>query len=1725
MNRAYRLVWSAARNAWVAVCEFARAHGKGGRSAVVALLSPALAWALPEGGQIVGGSGVISQSGSAMTVQQDTARMAVDWQKFGISASELVRFNQPSSSAIALNRVLGNSPSAIFGQLQANGQIFLVNPNGILFAPGSRVDVGGLVASTLSMNPDDFMAGRHTFRNNGGAGSVVNQGALSAANGGYIALLAPEVRNEGVITARQGTVVMAAGDAISLSMNNNLVSVQVDEAALSASIINRNAVLADDGSVVLSARARDALLNTVINNEGLIEARRVTNRGGVILLDGGDSGVVRVAGALDASGLDAGQTGGRVEILGEKVLLTGDARVNVSGDQGAGTILVGGDYQGRGSTPTAAATYIASGAQLVADAVTRGDGGKVIVWADDTTRYYGEISARGGAAGGDGGFVEVSGKKNLDFSGAVDLAAPMGRGGTILLDPTDITLQTAAGNYTVVDQGAGTADVAFATTPATMLIQISQITGLSEAYLQASNNITVANTVNMANGSSIRLLANNSIRVNASITTNGNGSVAPGSINLTASGGTLYLNAALRTNGGDVLLTGGTVTATNAGTITTTGCSSAAFARAGGNVVVNATASNGALGDITLKTITTTGGVTTTANLSGTNAGNVTLTGRNVSTTNILTDGYQAASAKANDATGVGVHGGDAGNISINASGNVTVAGYLCATGGAGVWNASWNAANPDVSRGGSGGAVNITSSGGSINVTGAITARNAAGSNAVNTAAPGQVNLRSDAGDVAVGGVITTTPRTAVTASSSSMGAGAAAGNVTITALQGNISTVSIQTGNQNTLIGGQDGGHITLKTGNAARDQLGLSNAVSYTGGNINVTGNLSTIGAAANTLQNNATYGAMASLTRGGSGGNVDINASNGSVNVTGSSTTVIATTGGQANLNTSANVLSSAGGSGGNVAIAGTGVSLGSALVVCTTANQTYTVIEASGRNAKNALGGAGGTVTIDAGAGAANLLANNSLNGTTANAAGTRFTTYVVVANAGRSDGAGIASASAGNVSVAGASVRVPHVITSGQAGYNNSAGGSGGAITLNATSGNVTLSGNLTAAGGNLQGAGASGAGGAVTLAASDGIVVQNAGAAGLAINVLGGNNHTGGNVTLTGALYESSGGAASKLTINASNASVVTLNGGTPGDATAALTTLAVNATGSGGAANGSATGKILVGDVKTKGAQTYDAGSVGQGGVRIGLQGNVTTYGTAGADTVTFSDPITLLGHSSITTGASSNDATDLITLNQTINGNKNLAVNAGLNAAVIVSAALGQSTALGAFNATGKSVTYSSAVNAESLFGRATGGNVTLNGSAALTATGAGRALELAASQDFNNSVGASALNTPAGSFLVWSSAPITGTINGASYATATTTGGVAYAFKQYNATYGATTAADANTSHSGFLYSAAPVITGVLASVTKVYDGTTVAMLTPSDFSGISGTLAGDTLGATPTTGVYDSKNVGTGNRSVSVTGTFNNVTNGSATVYGYQINVSGSGNSSITPANLTVSGLSAQDKVYDGSTVAALSANNPALQGVYGADVVSLVTSGAVGAFADPAVGSAKAVSVSGLSIGGADAANYLVNSPNLSASILAAPAPAAPVTPATPATPATTPVSTAPAVTTVATVPATAASPNAGMVLISWPGSASVPVSVVVRAPSSPANTLPSAASGVVERGGQVEIVGTQEKQLGEATEELAEKMSGGQIGIIQCGIAGGPSGLAADKRCQSVLP
>ncbi|MBU2578337.1 filamentous hemagglutinin N-terminal domain-containing protein, partial [Patescibacteria group bacterium] len=491
------------------------------------LMFPFHIFALPEGGTVVAGQAQIATPDALnMTINQSTSKTIIDWQKFGINQLEAVQFFQPGASSIALNRVVGIDPSIINGLLSANGRIFVINPNGLLVGPTGQINVNSFLASTLDIANEDFLSDRFVFSQSLGQSlaSIINQGTITAVEGGSVSLLAPAVRNEGTIVASLGKVYLLAGEQITLSFaENDLIKFAIDESVmdevigpdgnpLSDSVSNTGTISADGGEVVLSGKTAVGLVQSVVNNSGIIEAKSLVNQNGVIRLEGDEVNIVQNSGTLDVSGKEEGAKGGMVYVLGSKVGLFGYSQIDASGDKGGGKVLIGGDYQGNNpEIQNAKRTYVSPDASIKADAISEGDGGTVIVWADESTQFYGSISARGGADGGDGGFIETSGRQYLHISGSkVDASAPAGEAGTWLLDPTDVTICLACG--TDLSMLPGPIFAPDGTNPATANVDVVDITNA----LEGGTSVTIQTSGGGANLGTITV--DTAINVDLSVT-------------------------------------------------------------------------------------------------------------------------------------------------------------------------------------------------------------------------------------------------------------------------------------------------------------------------------------------------------------------------------------------------------------------------------------------------------------------------------------------------------------------------------------------------------------------------------------------------------------------------------------------------------------------------------------------------------------------------------------------------------------------------------------------------------------------------------------------------------------------------------------------------------------------------------------------------------------------------------------------------------------------------------------------------------------------------------------------------------------------------------------------------------------------------------------------------------------------------------------------------------
>jgi trimeric autotransporter adhesin len=753
------------------------------------LLLPSLVVALPTDGIVVGGSAEIQQiSPTQLTIQQTTDRAILNWQSFSIGANETVRFDQPSINSIAMNSVTGIDPSVILGNLQANGRIFLLNPNGILFGAGAQINVGGLLATTLQIRDDDFMAGRFLFAQDPlkGLKSVVNQGTIHVSDHGFVVLAAPGVSNEGVIVASLGKVVLGSGQGLSVDlMGDGLIKyalsgkvldyvMGVDGKPLSSAVSNTGMIQADGGHVILQAKASGDIFSSVVNQSGVIRARSLDNHGGTVQLLGGEemlvaataAGAMRPAGEVSGAVINTGMIDvaagapnaaqGSVTMVGERVGQFGSiVATGVEGTNGGEVVIA-----------STTRTLLASGSTIDVSGSGHSSGGRLRVWSDQDTFFDAgaAILARGGELGGNGGFVELSGKENLGYAGSVNALAPFGSAGTLLLDPRNITIAAAGAAY-----NPGVNNL-FGNTPAVdVTISAGSINAAAaNVVLQANNDITVGSAINMANaGVGIAMQAGRDINVNAAITTNN------GNISLTANDSSAIAANRLAGTGDIVFGVAGANLSAGTGNIDLTIGSSAAAPFNPGSIT-------------TVRNLTTTG--------------NITLNSRNT----------VSLSGAVNAGSGI---------VSINANSD-----------GAGAQGFTMNAGSSIAT-------TNIGVNAVSINVNGAAGGTGAVSLRNITTGAGGTLAIATNVGGNMTGGAISQVAGTTLNVGTAALSIGSATADITLSQATNNFGTVSVSRARNVTL---RDADALALGpstiSGNmavTAGDSVTQTGALSSTGG----------------------------------------------------------------------------------------------------------------------------------------------------------------------------------------------------------------------------------------------------------------------------------------------------------------------------------------------------------------------------------------------------------------------------------------------------------------------------------------------------------------------------------------------------------------------------------------------------------------------------------------------------------------------------------------------------------------------------------------------------------------------------------------------------------------------------------------------------------------------------------------------------------------------------
>ncbi len=581
------------------------------------------AQANPEIDKITAGNvNMTSPSSNTLEVNQSTARAILEWHSFNINPNEKTHFQQPPGG-IALNRIdPAQGVSQILGQLSATGKIILVNQAGIFFGPNAHVDVGGIIASTRDITDKNFLSDKYIFtKSSHYNGSIINYGTIKAEDYGLVSLLASNVINNGLIQARFGNVVLASGDKMTLDLyGDQLINFSIDKKIsetgvdennknIKDGVRNTGEILADGGMILITAKAALNVVDNAINMQGILQAKSVHKKNGTIFLSGDQFNQTQVSGKMDASGYGSHQKGGDVFVSGKRIFVASSGNMDVSGDRGGGNIIIGGNKKHH-KLPEADTTIIAPGSQFSANAITKGDAGKIKMLSDNLTAVYGDFNVQGGSLSGHGGEIETSGP-NLDVNhiGIINAKArDIKDYGWWVIDPSNVTINNNAtqnisfSSDTYTPTASGVANVVLNAgelgtrlNSANVMVVTANAVGLQNGdiivndaanqlqtnwgstgttlTLQADRNITISSNISLSGtNQGITLVAGNTVN-SGGVTLNGtlNGgfalSITSGSSGAVTLGATIGATTPLNS----VSITGPAGIGMNTATVSTTG--------------------------------------------------------------------------------------------------------------------------------------------------------------------------------------------------------------------------------------------------------------------------------------------------------------------------------------------------------------------------------------------------------------------------------------------------------------------------------------------------------------------------------------------------------------------------------------------------------------------------------------------------------------------------------------------------------------------------------------------------------------------------------------------------------------------------------------------------------------------------------------------------------------------------------------------------------------------------------------------------------------------------------------------------------------------------------------------------------------------------------------------------------------------------------------------------
>lgn len=551
--------------------------------AILAIIYPPSLLANPDGAQIISGQVSIDTSSPGVANITNSPNAIIQWQNFNIAQNEITRFIQQNGQSAVLNRIIGENPSAILGQLASNGKVLLINPNGIVFGANSVIDTQGLIASSLNLSDQDFFSGNYHFIAGSNAGSIVNEGIIRAGKDGNIILIAPSINNNGIIKTEGGQITLAAGQNLVLT-NLDDPDIRFEIQAPGNAVLNLGKLLTEGGavnvfantithsgeinadSVSIDAQGNIKLVaeqHINLTQDSKLSANNSSGDAGTISVES-KAGTVFANGAIEAKATETGK-GGNISLLGEHINVLNQAGIDAGGANGGGQVSVGdGRASGSAGIHNAKSVYIGADTAINADAKTSGNGGNVSVWSDNATLAYGHISAKGGEQDGNGGVIQTSGHE-LDTSGIlVDASAVHGKAGKWRLSADNINIvanrfAAGAGNTPKVatEQPVGIATAGSIQSALNNGTAVAVNTDTAGADANGDISVDSAISKNAGGDAALSFSARNNITVNAAVES------TAGKLNVTfvpdsdaAGGGATHINRAVDLNAGLLTLHG-----------------------------------------------------------------------------------------------------------------------------------------------------------------------------------------------------------------------------------------------------------------------------------------------------------------------------------------------------------------------------------------------------------------------------------------------------------------------------------------------------------------------------------------------------------------------------------------------------------------------------------------------------------------------------------------------------------------------------------------------------------------------------------------------------------------------------------------------------------------------------------------------------------------------------------------------------------------------------------------------------------------------------------------------------------------------------------------------------------------------------------------------------------------------------------------------------------------